>query len=92
MKYLIALALCMPLVAHAESMFAQMKSGGRVVITDGSCSINNKSFPELRGAYLVKSDSSFMHACWAYADGMVHVVFSDGDRRAYPIGAFEKSE
>lgn len=92
MKYILAAILCIPMVAQAKSMYMNTQAGGRVVITDTECVLHNKSYNALRHAYLMSSKGEYEAACWGWQDGLVHVVFADGERRAYPPDVFQSTE
>lgn len=78
-----ALSYCHP--AHADSWAVRNQGGGEIVITDRRC----PDQPKLLEAYTHLSTGKYLAGCWAVIDDAVHVVWKDGDRSVYPLGAFK---
>lgn len=86
MKRLLLIAAFVAAPAMADSYAMPNKAGGEIVVTDRECPANKA----LRDAYLYGGGGKYMHGCWTYLDNMVHVVWDDGTRYAYPPENFYK--
>ena len=62
------------------------KAGGVIVLTD----VQTDTCKAFAGSvYTTVDNGKSLWGCWFSDDLMVHVRWSDGDTRAYPINAFE---
>ena len=85
-KLLILLLVACP-TAHAEKYFElKNKAGGKIVLHATEC--YDKSKPALKLATSSSPNSKTDFGCWGYFGGEVHIVYGDGERRAYPADAF----
>lgn len=83
-KIFILLALCG--LAHAETIATlRNKAGGLIVLTD----VQTDRCRDFVGAvYSTMENNQTSWGCWFTDDLMVHIRWSDGDTRAYPIENF----
>lgn len=67
--------------AQAEILaFLQNQAGGIMYFTDATCSRMGKPWKVLYSTY---SGGQTTWGCWIYADGMVHVSWSNGNTSAF---------
>lgn len=87
MKKLILIAALAASCACADTVATlRNKSGGLIVLTD----VQTDSCRGYAGSVYTTTDTNrSLWGCWFSDDTMVHVRWSDGDTRAYPIDAFE---
>lgn len=83
-KLLPLLALCG--LAHADTIATlRNKAGGLIVLTD----VVTERCKGFAGAvYTISDNNQTSWGCWMSDELMVHVRWSDGDTRAYPIESF----
>lgn len=81
-KLMIVLALCAGM-AQAETIATlRNKAGGLIVLTD----VVTERCKGFAGAvYTISDNNQTQWGCWMSDELMVHVRWSDGDTRAYPI-------
>jgi hypothetical protein len=88
MKWIAGLLLGMfSVVANAQVLVTANKGGGEIVLSKRKCT----TFPDaglLFDGYTY-TNGSYERLCWALVDGLVHVVFEGGERRAFPLGIFQ---
>ena len=85
-KRMLLLALCFG-TAQAETIaFVSNKGGGRIVITDDT----NKTCPSnTRVAYTTTETNRTQTGCWTLDSLYIHILWSDGELRSYPLEAWE---
>lgn len=85
MKPLITLSLCMALTAWADTIATVPNTAdGKMVLTDIKCTD--------KPGWVVYSSSpkaTTQFGCWFSDDSMVHITWSDGDFRSYPLNRWE---
>lgn len=87
MKKLLITLLLVSSSAYAEKYFEQRnKAGGKIVLHATQC--YDKSKPALRLATASSPTGKTDFGCWGYFGGEVHIVFDDGERRAYSADVF----
>ena len=87
MKKLLIALLLVSGTANAEKYFEMKnKAGGKIVLHATEC--HDKSRAPLRLATASGKGHKTDFGCWGYIGGEVHIVFDDGERRAYPAEAF----
>lgn len=87
MNKLLILLLVTCSTAHAEKYFElRNKAGGKIVLHANNCP--DKSKIPLKMATASAPSQKTMFGCWGYIGGEVHIVYDDGERRAYPADAF----
>lgn len=87
MNKLLILLLVACSTAHAEKYFElKNKAGGKIVLHATQC--HDKSRPSLRLATASSPSGRTDFGCWGYFGGEVHIVFDDGERRAYSADVF----
>jgi hypothetical protein len=91
MKKLLLLAL-IPISVYADSVYMNNDAGGKVVLNDGNCTLNGKSYKELRSAYAYGKTGEMVDGCWTVLDGVIHVVYATGDRRVYEFTDFHSGK
>ncbi len=85
MKKLLLCLLMAIGTAHAATVAeSRNKGGGKMVLTDIKCSSQTGYV-----AYSVVPNQSTLGGCWFVDDQFVHIRWSDGDYRAYPIENWE---
>lgn len=87
MKKLILIAAIAASSVYADTVATlRNRSGGMIVLTD----VQTDSCRGFAGSVYTTTDTNrTLWGCWFSDDTMVHVRWSDGDTRAYPIDAFE---
>lgn len=95
MKKLITVLLLSLLSAHASAdTIASMpnKGGGKIVLTNEVCKLENKTYETLRRAYNYTSEGHTSEGCYYVEDETVLVVWKSADGRAsrmrYPAENF----
>lgn len=78
--------LLLSLSVHASGIIAEMpnQGGGNISLTDIKCTTIKDTFI----AYSNLSNGKSILGCWASDENNIFVMWSDGDLRQYPIGAF----
>lgn len=73
----LALNLVAALTAQAQTLRAANNSGGEIVLTQRVCG----KHAALREGYTYIASGQVTMMCWAYIDGMIHVVWEDDGAR-----------
>jgi hypothetical protein len=77
LRLLLALSvLLFAISAYAETWMMPNEAGGQIVLTDRPCTKYN----HLMQMYTRTSKGDTWHGCWAYYDGLVHVVLDGGNK------------
>mgnify|MGYP000361358735 CR=1 FL=1 len=86
MKTTIAmLLLAVAASTHAEKYFElRNKAGGKITILQNDC----KGREPLKMMTASTPNGVTLFGCWGYFGGEVHVLYEDGERRAYPPDVF----
>ena len=93
MKTLLAAALlAASITAEAGVLVAGNKSGGKIVLTTRDCIVRDKHYENLASMYAITPDGALDRGCWYYVDKLVHVVYEDGEERAYELHLFNYQE
>lgn len=73
--------------AQAEDVYAEASNGagGRIVLTQQQ----TERCKPLLAMYAYNGAGKLVEGCWTYMQGMVHVVYADGERRVYAPNSFE---
>ena len=70
--------------AHADTVgMVNNKGGGVIVLTDVSCKTESGYY-----VYSQLPNAPTQFGCWWSDDAMVHITWSDGEFRSYPLNAF----
>ena len=66
------------------------KGGGYIVLTDEVCVINGKKFHNAGRAYTFHASGTVLEGCFGSMDieGVVKIIWLDGDESIYPISNF----
>lgn len=81
--------------AQGTVLVAPNNDGGEIVLTTRDCETDGvnytQKYPHLRQAYTYGERSRYSEGCWTIIDGMVHVLYFNGNsRRVYPLDGFRK--
>lgn len=76
--------------AHSDTVAtSKNKAGGYIVLTDV---VTERCKGFVGAAYTTGSKNDVVWGCWFTDDLMVHVLWSDGDTRAYSLEGFVVNE
>lgn len=81
--------------ADSNVLVSPNNDGGEIVLTMRDCETDGinytKKYPHLRQAYTYGERSRYSEGCWTIIDGMVHVLYFNGNsRRVYPLDGFTR--
>jgi hypothetical protein len=90
MKKIIAIVLfCFIGLAHAEVIATlPNQAGGKIVLTNETCSSDGKVYKSLRSAYKYAKSGETSDGCWYISDEVVNAIWEDGTKNRYPAGTF----
>ena len=87
MKKLLILAALVCGTAQADTVAIMRNNGGGIMVLTDLQTPECRSF--VGAVYTMTSRNETLWGCWFSDDLMVHVRWSDGDTRAYPVSGFE---
>jgi hypothetical protein len=87
-KLLLAIMLLLSLNAEAKVIAELANNGnGLIVITNEKCKSSTGMV-----AYIQIPNFPTLLGCWTYDDDFVHIMWSDGDLRLYPMNLWTMKE
>lgn len=92
MKKLLAVLLCVPMLAQAGAIASMPnRAGGKIVLTDEACVHKGKTYEGLARAYNYSTEGYTTEGCFAIEDETVVVIWNDGSANSkmrYPAENF----
>ena len=88
------LMLLLPRVGHtADLLVLPNNGGGEIVLTSRRCELAGLRYNNLRAAYSRGDDGAAVDGCWAFMDGVYHVIwvgrYGQPLRRIYSVEGWE---
>jgi hypothetical protein len=88
-KKLIAVLLCLPLLAVAEPIAqADNDGGGKIVLTNDACIVKGKHYENLYVIYSVLSGGRSIDGCYGLEGDTVVAIWEDCTKYRYPVSIF----
>lgn len=93
MKYLIGIMLVVMSLGVQAGAVATMpnNAGGKIVLTDEVCKVNNKTYDTLRRAYLYTEAGYTTEGCYTLEDETIVAVWNingEGQKMRYSVSNF----